>query len=215
MVTRIFIAVCALLVLAAPPSMAQDQPGGGGPGPDGQGPPGPNQMRQRFEQQLKQQLGATDAEWTALQPKIEAVQQQLRDLRPPPPFRPGGPPDGAGGGPGGPGDAQGGPGNGPGAPADGQRPPGGPGDAQGGPGAGPGGPPPGDSSASPVHQATRALLDAVNSPDSKPDEIKTALQALREARNKAKSDLGKAREELRPLVTPKQEALLVALGILE
>jgi Spy/CpxP family protein refolding chaperone len=61
----------------------------------------------------------------------------------------------------------------------------------------------------------RNLVDAVNSPDFKPEEVKAALQAERAARAKATADLAKARDELQQVVTPKQEALLVTMGILE
>jgi hypothetical protein len=61
----------------------------------------------------------------------------------------------------------------------------------------------------------RNLVDAVNSPDSKPEDVKAALQAVRVARSKARAELAKARDELQQLVTPKQEALLVTMGILE
>ena len=70
-----------------------------GPPPrdDNGGPPNREQMQQRFSNMLKEQLGATDEEWAALQPKIDAVRQLKRDAS-----GQMGPPGGPGGGPGGP-----------------------------------------------------------------------------------------------------------------
>lgn len=61
----------------------------------------------------------------------------------------------------------------------------------------------------------RKLVDAVNSPDSKPEQIKAALDAFRAARTKARADLANARDQLQQALTPKQEARLVTMGILE
>ncbi len=44
---------------------------------DNGGPPSREEMRQRFANMVKDQLGVTDAEWTALQPKIDAVRAAL------------------------------------------------------------------------------------------------------------------------------------------
>jgi len=67
---------------------------------------------------------------------------------------------------------------------------------------------------SPVQQATRELEDSLGSKDTRPDEIKSKLVALREARSKALADLSAARDKLREILTARQEAALVMLGIL-
>src|SRR5436190_4496263 len=82
------------LMLLPAAAMAQDAPrgggGGGGNGGDAGGGGGggrggrnfdPQQMRDRFEQNIKEQMGATDDEWKVLQPKIEKVFTAQRDAR--------------------------------------------------------------------------------------------------------------------------------------
>jgi hypothetical protein len=65
-----------------------------------------------------------------------------------------------------------------------------------------------------VSQRSRELQQAVES-NASSDELKTKLAALREARAKAREDLTKAQAELRELLTMKQEAALVMMGMLE
>ena len=183
---RTLLRMALLVMAAASPALAQ-APGPGGPG----GPPDFAEMRQRFLDRMKEMLGASDDEWKALQPKIEKVQQLQREA------------SGMRGmfmmmfgpGPGGP-------------------PPGGPG--------GPGGPPPGgpggfggDQPPSPVVQKMQDLRAALDNKDAKPEEIKAKLQALRDARTQAKADLTKAQDDLRDLLTTRQESVLVMMGILE
>jgi len=87
----------------------------------------------------------------------------------------------------------------------------------GGPG-GPGGtgtPPPLDPNASPVQKASAELRAVLENKDSKPDEIKAKLDALRAARADAKTQLAAAQQELRGLLTQRQEAVLVESGMLE
>lgn len=180
--------LCATLIgstlLFASVAFAQEQPGGPG-GPGGGPPPDFAQMRQQMMDRLRDQMGATDDEWKAIQPLLEKVQQLQRQSG-----GRGGP--GMFGPPGGP-RGQGGP------------PPGGP----GGPGGGPGGPP------SEVQQKQADLRDALQGGDAAADEIKARLAALRAARAKAKADLAKAQEDLKQVLSVRQEAVLVAFGILE
>jgi hypothetical protein len=89
----------------------------------------------------------------------------------------------------------------------GQGGPGGPGGA-GGPG-GPTGP------ESPVRQKAAELQETLANKDAKPDEIKAKLDALRQARQQAKQDLTAAQQELKGLLTQRQEAVLVEFGMLE
>jgi hypothetical protein len=176
-------------------------------------------MRQRMDARLKERLSATQDEWETLAPKINTIRQLQMELRPPrPEFGPGGtngmrgrgPNGNAQGGPGGPED-QGGLGG-----ASGPGGPGGPGgpdsNARGGPdGGGPGR----QMGNSPVEKAVQHLNELLRSPDSKADDIKAAVSKVREERAKAKGDLAKAQDDLKGLVTSKQEAILLAMGILE
>jgi hypothetical protein len=192
-------------MLLSSAALAQEQPPGGPGGPGG-GPPDFAQMRQQMMDRLKDQMGATDDEWKALQPLIEKVQQLQRQTGGrggPGMFGPGGPggPRGQGGPP------QGGPGGGP--DAQGGPPPGGPGGPPNfGPG-GPGGPP------SEVQQKQSDLRDTLQNKDAAADEVNAKLAALREARAKAKADLAKAQEDLKQVLGVRQEAVLVAFGIIE
>lgn len=92
------------------------------------------------------------------------------------------------------------------------RGPGGPGGPPGGDAGGPPQPPPDESE---VGKASRAIRDLIEKDDAKPDQINAALETLRAARKKAQNELDAARKELRELLTLKQEATLVAMGILE
>jgi Spy/CpxP family protein refolding chaperone len=71
-----------------------------------------------------------------------------------------------------------------------------------------------DATSSPVQQATRELQDSLGSKEAKPDDIKSKLTALREARSKAQADLSKAQDQLREVLTARQEAVLVMSGLL-
>ena len=66
-----------------------------------------------------------------------------------------------------------------------------------------------------VEKKTAALRSLLEDPAASPASIKAALDALRKARQKVQADLAAARKELRELVTVKQEAMLVLMGILE
>lgn len=70
-------------------------------------------------------------------------------------------------------------------------------------------------SSSPVTTALRELRTAVEKPNSSAEEIDQKLAALREARAKAQANLDAARKELKELLTAKQEANLVLMGMLE
>lgn len=199
---------------------AQQQPQGG-PG----GSPKFAQMRQEMMDRLKEAMGASDDEWQVIQPKIEKVQQLQRQtggrgpgMFGPPGGGPGGPgTPGNGGGPGGP--PSGGPdnagGNAPGGPqrdnagGPGGPPTGGPNGAFGGPG-GPGGQTPSE-----VQQKQSDLREALQSQDASPDDLKAKVAALRDARTRAKAQLAAAQEELRGILSLRQEAVLVSFGVLE
>lgn len=67
----------------------------------------------------------------------------------------------------------------------------------------------------PVQQAALDLSEAVQAEGASAAAIKEKLTALREAREKVKADLEKVRAQLREVVTLKQEAQLVLMGMLE
>lgn len=78
-------------------------------------------------------------------------------------------------------------------------------------GRGPGGPG-GDRGGSPESQALRTALE--NSSVT-PEDLKAKLTALRESRKKAEAEMVAAREDLRKVVSVRQEAVLVSMGVLE
>ncbi len=62
--------------------------------------------------------------------------------------------------------------------------------------------------------AAKELQDCVASKETPPDEVKAKLTALREARAKSQAELSKAQEQVRELLTARQEAVLVMAGML-
>jgi hypothetical protein len=141
---------------------------------------------------MRETLGATPDEWTLLQPKIEKVQQLQRAAS-----------IGRGG---------------MGAlfrtnttnPTDPNANPGGRG-GRGNRGNGPNG----NDPPSPVATKAQELQTTLQNKDTPPDELKQKLAELRQARTKAKADVVKAQEDLREIVTVRQESVLVTMGILE
>lgn len=133
------------------------------------------QFRQRMEDRLKTALGATDDEWTVLEPKIQKVQEAQRAMY-----------VGRGG-------------------MTGRRRRGGnENDTQSQDRPQP----------SAVQQKAQDLQEALNNKDTSPADIKAKLAALRDARTQAQAALTAAQGELRDVLTPRQEAVLVMYGIL-
>lgn len=66
----------------------------------------------------------------------------------------------------------------------------------------------------PVAKSRAALETVLENKDAKAADIKAKLTALREARDKAKDDLTKAQEDLRKVLSLRQEAQLVLMGLL-
>jgi chromosome segregation ATPase len=64
-------------------------------------------------------------------------------------------------------------------------------------------------------QALTELQETLEKPAPSTTEIKVKMAALRGAKEKARQDLAQAQKELRELLTVKQEALLLMLGVLE
>jgi len=196
--------VAALVVGSGVSTAQQDQPGqagqagqgrgrrGGGPGGDqgGQRPQfDPAQMRARMLEGMKEALGCTDDEWKAIEPLVGNVMEKQQAAR-------------SGGFRGG---------------FRGFASRRGPGGDQAGPGGDRGGPPGGDRGrfgGTPDLEA-EALSKALEAKDTPAKEIEARLKALRDARVKKEEELKKAREELRKVLTVRQEAQLVLMGMLD
>ena len=66
-----------------------------------------------------------------------------------------------------------------------------------------------------VEKASEQLQTTLENTAATPDQIKTQLTALRAAKEKSKQELAAAQQELRKLVTVRQEAQLVLMGMLD
>lgn len=66
-----------------------------------------------------------------------------------------------------------------------------------------------------VEKKTETLRELLQKQDAKPAEIKEALTALRDARKKADAELAKARSSLREVLSQRQEAVMVLMGMLD
>jgi len=67
----------------------------------------------------------------------------------------------------------------------------------------------------PVGIASADLRTVLENKDASADVLKQKLQALRDAREKAKQELVAAQAELKELLTVRQEAVLVSMGMLD
>ncbi|MEN6426381.1 MAG: hypothetical protein ABFE13_13555 [Phycisphaerales bacterium] len=67
----------------------------------------------------------------------------------------------------------------------------------------------------PVEQKKRELRELLDNKDATPEQMKAGLTALRAANEKARQDLARARQDLRQLMTVRQEAVLVLSGLLD
>jgi hypothetical protein len=201
------------LCFAAATVSAQDAPPQGGGGFQ-QGRPDPKKMHQMLMDRLRQQMEIKDdAEWKAISNRVTAVVQARLALGSGGGGPMMGPPPGGGFGQNG----QGGPpGNFP--PPEGGGPPGGsgPGGPEGfnGPGGGgpggPGGPGGFGRQSDPELDALRKAVEG-KAPNS---ELKTKLADLKEARKKKQEALEKAQEDLRQLLSVRQEAIAATMGLL-
>ncbi len=185
-------AVLVIGLLLASQSLSQPQPGTRGQRGGAQAGPGgrqfdPARMRQMMEQRMREQLGATEQEWKVLGPRIVRVAELGRQTSG---FGRGGMMFGMGGRRGGPG--------GP----DGNRFGGGR----------PGAP---DREPTAVEKAQEQLRTVLENDSATPDQIKKELTALRTAKEKAKQQLAAAQQELRKIITVRQEATLVMVGMLD
>jgi len=133
--------------------------------------------RDSFQQaqlnRMKDLLGSTEDEWKILEPRLEKVQDLLRDS--------------------------------------GSRASIGSGRGRRG---GFGGPLASETPTTAVQQAARELQDDLAKKETSADELKSKLVALREARAKSQAELTKAQDQVRELLTARQEAVLVMAGML-
>ena len=67
----------------------------------------------------------------------------------------------------------------------------------------------------PVAKASADLRTALENKDTPAEDIAKKLAALREARDKARADLTAVQKELKEVLTQRQEAVLVTMGMLE
>jgi hypothetical protein len=150
----------------------------------------PERMRQMMNQRMQEMFGATDQEWKILGPRVIKVQELSRQV--------------GGGGRGGMmfggmgrrGGQQGGPGG----PAGGRF------------GGRPGAP---DTEQTEVEKAMDQLNTLLENTSATPEQIKNQLTALRAAREKTKQQLAVAQQELRQIITLRQEAQCVMMGMLD
>lgn len=149
----------------------------------------PERMRQMMNQRMQELFGATDAEWKILGPRVIKVQELSRDV--------------SGGGRGGMMFGRRGGFGGPGGP-------GGPGGDQFG---GRQGAPAREQTE--VEKATEQLRTLLENTSATPDQIKNQLTTVRAAREKTKQQLAVAQQELRQIITLRQEAQCVMMGILD
>jgi hypothetical protein len=171
--------------------------GGGGMGMGGMGGGGMGGgfTRMNTIDVIRQQLAVPDDEWTVIQPKLQKVLDAQNALRAMNMY-------GFGGGMGGMGGMGG---------RGGRGGRGGMGDGMdmGGTMTAPA------TQAGPVQTAQTELNTALQDAAAKSDVIAAKLKALRDARTKAKDTLTTAQEDLKKVLTIRQEAMLVNMGYLE
>ncbi|MGE5295885.1 MAG: hypothetical protein ACM3VT_13750 [Solirubrobacterales bacterium] len=197
-VITISVAASALALMIGGLCLAQPGPGGD------RGNFDPAQMRQRMMENMKQQLGADDESWKVIEPRLTKVMELNRDTMSMGRGMFGFGRRGGMGmmGPGGPGGPQGG--------QQGQQ-----GNQQNRrQGDRPRFPGMENREPSAVEKATEALNTTLEDQSASADTIKAQLTALRQAREKAKQDLAAAQQDLRQILTLRQEALLVVSGML-
>jgi hypothetical protein len=192
---KIGVAACVMAMVVGGMSSAQ-QGGGGGQGGGrrggGQGGGGfggmrgdPAQMRQMMAQRMKETLNVDDQAWKVMEPRLMKVMELSRQAN-----------SNRGmfgmfgrGGRGGPGGGQDG--------AQGQRR---------------GGGPQGEQTA--LDKATAQLQTTLENQSASPEDIKKQLTAVREAKIKAQQELATAQADLKQILTLRQEAQLVLMGML-
>ena len=159
-------------------------------GQRGQGGGGfdPARMRQMKEQYMQRMLGATDTKWKVLGPRVMKVEELSRQV--------------GGGGLG---------------IMTGSMSSAGPARAGGGLGGRPGGRGPGgmNQKLTEVEKAQKELQTTLDNTAATSDAIRKQLTTLRAAKAKVKQELAKAQRDLLQVVSPRQEAILVLMGMLD
>ena len=176
-----------MLTTTAVVAFAQDAQRDGGRRGGDRGGFNSEEFRKRMNDRLKEALKATDEEWAVLQPLVEKVQTKQRETMA---SRFGGFFGGRG-------------------PGGGDR---GTGGGDRGTSGGGGGDRGGDRGGSPESQALRTALD---SDSTSAEDLKAKLAAVREARKKAAAELEAARADLAKVLSVRQEAVLVSMGVLD
>lgn len=174
----ILVSVLSAALLAPALAFAQQDTGNAPPPPPSQNDNGgrgnrgrrfdPQQMRQRFESRIKEQLKATDDEWKVIQPKLQKVFEARRDT-------------------------MGGRMFGFRRNRDGNQ----------------------NQPQSAVQKAAHELRQTLDNSSASAEDIASKLQALRDAREKAKTELVSAQKDLKDVLTQRQEAVLVMMDILD
>jgi hypothetical protein len=155
----------------------------------------PARRQEMMETRLKAELDASDEQWDKILPLIREVATRQRDVKQEPRGM----------------QSEGrGPRNRPGAP--GGQVPNGRGTPPEGDALGNTPPPPPPNTTDAELAILRQLLD---SPTATPEEIQEKLAALRKTRHTRQKELELARKDLKEAVTPRQEAVLVLMGILD
>ncbi|HYR58693.1 MAG TPA: hypothetical protein VEO95_08695 [Chthoniobacteraceae bacterium] len=144
-----------------------------------------DEFRQRMNERLKETLKVTDEEWSVIQPLIDKVQTKLRDATTSRFGGFGGPPRGSSG------DSASGSSSGNRPTSDPSRP-------------------------ERAGTAERdALRTAIEKEGASTEELKAKMAAVRDIQKKSQAELAEAREELKKVLTVRQEAALVSFGILD
>ena len=73
----------------------------------------------------------------------------------------------------------------------------------------------GGAEQSDIQKKSQDLQTLLNNPNATPEQIKTALTVLRDARIKTEQELAQAQAALKELLTQRQEAVLVVQGLLK
>jgi hypothetical protein len=186
-VMAVGVVACVLTLVMGGLSIAQPPAGGGGgQGRRGQGNFDPAQMRQRMMERMKEQLGADDQAWKVMEPRLAKVMELNREV--------GGNPGrmmfgGMRGNRGGPGGQQG--------------------DRQGNRFRAPGAE---NREPTALEKAEQQLQTTLENQSAAPETIKAQLTAVRNEREKARQALATAQQQLREILTVRQEAMLVLMG---
>jgi len=211
LVACVIFATCFMI----PESVSQDTGGGGGGrrGMRDRGGPGrfdPAQMMSRMLENYKERLSFNDTEWEAVKPMVQTVMEKQFQSR----MAPFGGMRGMRRGPRGDNNNEPRGGN-RGENRDTGTPPAPPEGGPGGPppeGGPPGGPPPFFGPQMPEMEALQEVLDKSDAPEA---DIQAKLKEFRAARQKQEDELKASREKLRAVLTPRQEAMCVVMGLLD